>query len=57
MRTNAIITLVLLAAPVSSELLISEVLYDAPTPESKNEWIEIYNSAPEKILLSGLIRG
>ncbi|MFC2162715.1 lamin tail domain-containing protein [Candidatus Altiarchaeota archaeon] len=55
MRALILILLMVMASQASSELMFSEVLYDAETPEARNEWIEIQNTAPEHISLSGLI--
>jgi len=43
------------SAPVSSvpAILITEVFYDTPGNESKEEWIEIYNTTSQQIDLNG----
>ncbi|MFH1403990.1 MAG: lamin tail domain-containing protein [Candidatus Altiarchaeota archaeon] len=55
MKLLILLTLLGLSSVVSGKLLFSEILYDAPTPESSNEWIEIHNTAPEPIELGGLV--
>lgn len=43
------------SAPVSStaDVLISEVFYDTPGNESKQEWVELYNTTSAEINLNG----
>ncbi len=43
----------LLAAPIQAKILISEVLYDAPTNDTTEEFIELYNDSCTAVSLSG----
>ena len=43
----------LLAAPIQAKILISEVLYDAPTNDTTEEFIELYNDSCTSVSLSG----
>ncbi len=47
-------TTVLYAGP---SLIISEILYDAPAPESDEEWIEIFNATGNTIDIGGYTFG
>ena len=53
MRLLTLAALCGLALPIQAKLLISEVLYDAPTNDSTQEFIEIYNDGCASVNLSG----
>ena len=42
-----------LAASAQGTVIITEVFYDAPEPESKKEWIELYNPSSEPVDIGG----
>ncbi|RKY59513.1 MAG: hypothetical protein DRP94_03395 [Candidatus Latescibacterota bacterium] len=48
----ALLSLVL-AASAQGTVIITEVFYDAPEPESKKEWIELYNPSSEPVDIGG----
>lgn len=43
----------ILTAPAQAKILISEVLYDAPTNDSTQEFVELYNDSCTAVSLSG----
>ena len=53
MRLLTLAALFSLTMPVHAKLLISEVLYDAPTNDTTQEFIEIYNDGCASVNLSG----
>jgi endonuclease I len=53
MRLMTLAALLSLTLPVHAKLLISEVLYDAPTNDATQEFIEIYNDSCSSVSLSG----
>ena len=46
-------TAAVLSTPLHAKVLISEVLYDTPGSDSREEWVEIYNSGCDPVSLNG----
>jgi hypothetical protein len=54
LRTLALLVAAgLLTAPAHSNILISEVLYDAPNNDTTEEFVELYNDTCSAVSLSG----
>ena len=48
-----LLSVVLHASPSGDSIIISEVVYDAPTPDNASEWFELYNPTGSSIDISG----
>jgi hypothetical protein len=48
-----VVALILLTSCLSGEIVINEILYDAISTDTGNEWIELYNNGTDDVNLEG----